>query len=395
MFIELMLFILAGSMCGILLGLIPGMHPNMIVLLSPLLLGFTALGMEWVYYITVFIVALGISNTFSSFIPSTYLGASDDAEMLATHPSHKMLVEGKGHEAVVLSVTGALFAILLCLILIPLIYFTVPPAYAFLKGYIWMLLAAMSFFMILSEPKWIKRGLAVVCFGLSGIFGLILLNSSFNAATVLFPILTGFFGIPILLSQIKLDVRIPKQTTETNEKTSLSESLFGTIGGVASGFLPGVGSSVMASLASKAEGKKFLSAVGAITGANMLISFLSLWLIGNPRSGTAVAISQIAETSFPLFLGMIFAALLATAIAAPVSIGISKMLATRIHKVNYRKLSVAVILFLGVMSFAFLGIMGIAILATSTCMGVFAIKAGVHRSVLMGVLIVPAIIFLF
>jgi len=149
MIIELLLLVLIGSIVGTLLGLIPGIHPNMIILFAPVFasLATTPAG---VYYSVVFIVGMGVANSFSSFIPAIYLGASEDAEMFSSYPGHKMLLAGRGHEAVVLTVIGGVMSVIIAAALIPIIVYVIPTVYSASRQYVWIFLVLIVGYLILS-----------------------------------------------------------------------------------------------------------------------------------------------------------------------------------------------------------------------------------------------------
>ena len=96
---QILLAVLIGCGFGIITGLIPGIHVNlvsmMLISMSGYLLGFTQ-----PIVLGVFIIALAVTHTFLDSIPSIFLGAPDADMALNVLPGHKMLLEGKGYEAV-------------------------------------------------------------------------------------------------------------------------------------------------------------------------------------------------------------------------------------------------------------------------------------------------------
>jgi putative membrane protein len=105
--IEIILAIFSGILSGTFTGLIPGIHINLI---GTLLVGFSTTlfsGINPIYFV-VFIVAMAITHTFVDFIPSIFLGCPDTETELSILPGHQLLKEGKGYEAVMLSIYGGL-----------------------------------------------------------------------------------------------------------------------------------------------------------------------------------------------------------------------------------------------------------------------------------------------
>jgi len=89
----------------------------------------------------------------------------------------------------------------------------------------------------------------------------------------------------------------------------------------------------------------------------------------------------------------VFAAILSSGIAALFTVKTSHILSSRIHRINYSKISIVVIGFVCFMAIYFSGGVGLLLLVTSSALGIFTIKVGVRRGILMGVLILPTILF--
>ena len=135
MFLEILVAIFLGCLMGVLTGITPGLHINLVALIlfsiSPILLGYTN-----VIAVASFIIAMSITHTFTDFISATYLGAPADDTALAVLPAHRLLLEGMGHEAVKLTVIGSLLCLIITIILSPLLIMIVPLVFAYLKNYI-------------------------------------------------------------------------------------------------------------------------------------------------------------------------------------------------------------------------------------------------------------------
>src|SRR3990167_3829298 len=120
MFLEFLFVILAGVFAGIITGLVPGIHINLVAVMmlssSAFLLNyFSPLSLA------LFIVAMSVTHTFLDAIPSIFLGAPDSGLELSVLPGHKLLLDGRGYEAVFLTVVGSFFAVIVCLIMTPLL----------------------------------------------------------------------------------------------------------------------------------------------------------------------------------------------------------------------------------------------------------------------------------
>ena len=389
--LELIFAMLLGIAFGFLLGLAPGIHPNTTILLLPLFLaiGFSSLPL------LIFLASMAITNAISDIIPSILLGAPDNE--LSVLPGHRMLLLGQGYQAIKLSVIGSIGAIIFVTALMPIIFFGLPNLYAIIKPYIFLLLIFISAFLIYTEKGANKKAVALLCFLLAGIIGLFSQRLPIDNNLVLFPILSGFFGISMLLLQIKSKTEIPEQKEGElyiSKKTINRSVIFGSLGGVLSGFLPGVGSSQIAAIATiDKNDRSFLITNAAINAANALMAMLSLYLISKPRSGVAVMIEQAMNIGFNESLIIIAVSLAAAGIAALLTLKSAKIFVKLIRKIDYSKISIAIITLLVFLTFLFTGFYGLLLLATCTALGIFVNLSGIRRGLLMGALIIPTILF--
>lgn len=393
MLVEILLFLFLGFCAGAAFGILPGIHPNMIVLLVPFI-GFLGIPL---LPLLAFVVSMSISNAIMSFVPSILLGAPEPGNEMSVLPGHKMLLSGHGYDAVKLSVIGALGAGIFTVILMPVLFLSVSPLYELIRPFIHFLLMGFSLIIIMTENTLKKKALAVFVFLFSGAVGLASLNLPMDNILLLFPILSGFFGISTLILQINKKSSIPKQSKKeiyVSQKTLSGSVLKGSLGGVLAGFLPGVGSSQIAAVMSRDKNEKsFLVAIGAISVANIFLSILSLWLIGRPRSGAAVVIDQLFTIGLNEVLFIAAVSVLCTGLSVVLTLLVAKKCLVLLEKTNYSKCSAAIICFIAILTFAFTGFFGILLLATTAAFGVFVNLINVRRGAMMGVLILPTILF--
>ena len=121
--LDILIFIFLGLLVGVGFGLVPGLHPNMIILLVPIL---SQLNIATLPLIA-FVVTVGISNTFLDFVPSMLLGAAEEGTELSVLPSHRMLLEGNGYEAVKLAVIGGIGSMIVIAAILPALAPRRPP----------------------------------------------------------------------------------------------------------------------------------------------------------------------------------------------------------------------------------------------------------------------------
>lgn len=397
MILQTLLIIAIGICLGIITGLTPGLHLNtmalLVVSLSPILLRHTTLA-----NLVVLIISMSISQTIFDNLPNIYLGAPDEAKVLAVLPGHKMLLQGEGHNALKLTVMGSFFSLILSVSLIPLLIPLVKVIQPIVKDYIgWILVVVMSFMILKDKMRWWN----LIMFFMSGTLGLVVLNIP-NIPNVLFPLLSGLFGFSILLLSLKDKTVIPPQNLEAPllvKGSVVTKSVIGaTIVGFIAAFLPGFGSSQAAILAQQflkdIGDKGFLILVGGINTVNMALSLVTLYAIDKARNGSIVAISQITkEFNLQLLLLSIAAVLISGGIATALSLKISKVFSKLILKVDYSKLILGVMLFVTLLVFYFSNWIGLLILLVSTSIGLVASLKGVGKNHLMGVLILPVILY--
>ncbi|MBU0627942.1 MAG: tripartite tricarboxylate transporter permease [Nanoarchaeota archaeon] len=399
-FVDLMIAILCGVAAGIITGLTPGIHVNLV---SALLVGFSGylLGITSGLTLAVFIVAMGITHTFLDSIPSIFLGAPDSDMVLAVLPGHRLLLEGKGYEAVKLTVIGSLISLLATIWMIPFMLPVVPKLYLFIQPFVGYLLVFVVVFMIWKEKKMNKVFWAVFVFFVSGILGILVLGMP-NLEQPLFPLLSGLFGVSALITSLIQDTKIPKQSITETIKVKFGAKVKAIIAAVFSGsltgLLPGVGAAQAAVIATELVGEigvyAFMIMIGGINTVNFTFSLVTFFTLSKARNGAVVAIMEIVKgISFEQLIVLIFAALIAGGIAAYLALFFAKVFSKFIVKVNYKLVSICVIGFIFMISVYFSGFLGVLILVTSTAVGIIPALTGVKRSNAMGCLLLPVIIY--
>jgi len=393
--IQIAIALLLGVLAGCITGLCPGLHVNM---LAFFIVSSSAYLSRYVQPITLasFIVAISITHTFIDFIPSIFLGSPDEDTALSILPGHSLLLQGRGHEAVMHTLYGGILGLIVILIFTPIFIFLLPKVYPFLKNIMLLILLFTSFYMLLREDN---KVLAFLVFSMSGLIGLSALALPLKES--LLPMLTGLFGASSLITSIAKKQNLPKQKIAKSKidvrgllkifiPTSIASSLCS--------FLPALGSGQAAIIASdlmkQPEKENFLMLVGSINTIVMGLSIISLYCINVKRTGSAVAISDLISS---VTLSNLFIFLAVIIVSGFVSFllgkGISKIFARNIYRINYNKLSLGVLIFLSIVVLAFSGWLGFLVFLVATCTGLYAIASGARRTLLMGCLMLPAILF--
>lgn len=248
--LEALLFSVLGIATGIAMGVIPGAHINNIL---PILLFISLSFNLQPYNVAVFIVATAMTEIFMNFIPSIFLGAPDENTALSVLPGHRLLLEGRGYEAIKLTVIGGIGALVSTIVFIAFLAPWFSYLYEISRPYVQYLIASVAVLMILSEKKIKKILSAILVFFLSGFLGVIVLGSSLvPQQNVLFPVLTGLFGLSTIAVSMFQRSSIPKQKEETEVKIPKEQILksiaLGTFAGLIVGFLPAIGISEAATM---------------------------------------------------------------------------------------------------------------------------------------------------
>ena len=422
--LELSLFalsVLAGIVVGAIAGLLPGVHVNNT---SAILLGLTpALVASGVpsLYVAIIIIASTISQSFLDVVPSIFLGAPDEATVMAVLPGHRMLLEGRGVEAIRLSAMGSGLAIGISLLLIAPLSFFFNALSEPLQANMGVILIMISALVILSNrgsgpfPGILERIRAIfwaaAIFMACGLLGIAAFNAESRlsplvliaAPSILLPLLSGLFGSPTLLLSLRSSSEMPpqhKSTLSLPGKDILKSAIVGTAAGALVSWFPAVSTGVATTVTgifskkSSADDRKYLVSISGVNTANAIFSLVALYVIGHPRSGAvAAAQSAIGPIDFETFILLAFVMCLAGILTYPVTIAIGGSAASIFSRLNYRMLNASVLLFLIVMCLAMTGFLGLLIFLISTMIGLAPNFVNVRKTCLMGVLLLPCITY--
>lgn len=163
------------------------------------------------------------------------------------------------------------------------------------------------------------------------------------------------------------------------------------------GVLPGAGESqagVLISTIMKIKQKEFLGILGGINSSNMFFALVSLYSFGKVRSGSAAAIEGILG-SF-LIKDLVFSIgimLLSGGLSVLMTWFLGKKCLLIMEKLNYRTLSIAILVFTVLMIIVMTGPVGMLVLVISTCIGMLPVLWGIKRTSNMGYLMLTTTIY--
>ncbi|OQA32091.1 MAG: Tripartite tricarboxylate transporter TctA family protein [archaeon ADurb.Bin336] len=378
-------FCLLGVIAGIIAGLVPGLHSNNITIILATTPFF---GME----ITSFILSMCITQSFVEFIPSTILGIPSENTFESILPAHKMVLEGKGLEAINYTVLGGIIAVIIGTLL-------THPFFLFLEQNqtqltkITPLVLSIALIIFIKEGKTFKQKIGIIFVIIAaGCQGILFQNQ-------LFPLITGYFGMAGLILSINETKKIPLQ--EKGEIVinfeTIKYGLLGTIGGTITAIMPGIGSNtaggIINTLKKIPSPKNYLTLLGSINASNFFFSFATLLALSKARNGAMLTIQEkIFYGEKTLLFGTIIM-LLSAAIGGIATILLAKKFVKIINTKTEQKLNKMCIIFIIILVLAMNGTLGIITLIFSTALGIYTIKKGYKRSTLMSSLIIPTILF--
>jgi putative membrane protein len=398
--IEILLGTFIGVMLGTLSGIIPGVHSNTLagVLLS-LQVAFLSFFSPLVLAGAMF--AALITHTFVDSIPSTFLGIPDADTSLAVLPAHALCLEGNGEEAVRIAALGSAWAMVIAVPLSIICFFLLPALQPYFDWWIGILLiSTMGYMIVTSEcPGW-----ALALFSVSGILGIFALRYAFlswhtlaGSSAILMPLLTGLFGISVLLTASQ--GTMPEQHfrgIRMEDRTIMKYSVVGTFAGVAVGWLPGLSTasanSVLASLIGYEKNRRtYILATSAANTSNAFIGLAALFALSRMRNGVMVALSELP---LPTMSELTIVGVLAACAAYGITVGLSRS-ASRFNGIDGKLLNRAVIAFIILLCIILTGPFGVVILILATALGLVPHLVNIPRVFCMGAIIAPVILYSF
>lgn len=503
-------FALLGSALGTFTGVVPGIHVNtlalLLVTLSPALLPLMGSAAELlgagrdsaVLLMLAVIVSAAVAHSFLDFVPSIFLGAPDEDEALSILPGHRLLMDGRGAEAVLAAASGSFMGATVAVALsFPLYLVLGPPLelYRVLDTIIPAVIVLALISLVMSEkggkeasasirvrkaercpltvsivrpvpvhrqavtlcgtavrvplrgrwlrngtgewkvrgrvpmgsvrvegewtvrrPRWKKRALASFLILISGLLGLTATEGRLPVVgaflgldhSIMFPLLTGLFGLPALILSGNARPLPPQSEAEVTE-FDLRSGIVGALSGGLVGWFPGISSTtgVIIGSAFGKEGrgaqsaKRFITMVSAVGTSSTVFGLLALAIAYKGRSGAMLAAKDVLGNDgaslmslpspyFPMLLG---AVLVSAAVSFHITIGVGERFSRKVAGRPLGRVNAVLIAAMVVLAVAFCGLPGLVILAVSTLLGLVPPLLGVNRVHLTGCLLIPSLLF--
>lgn len=396
--LELVIACFLGILIGTMTGMIPGIHVNtagaILFSCSAFLLAFVS-----PEFLCVLLVAMSIAHALIEFVPSMLLGVPEEGTATSILPGHRMVLEGRAKETIRIVAVGGFGAIIVVILMLPVFAVLLPFLMEISKPFTWILLSVVSVYLIHRLTGTFKAFIwSLLLFLLSGLLGWIVFQTPIQSGITMMCMFSGLFGISTILFSLNDNSTIPPQNEDYEFDLNLSKfkSIFaGGTSGAILGFLPGFGPAQGSIIAQSASGGGegdddddtigFLLANAGLNTSDCLFSLIAIYLIGNPRSGIAVYMSYlVAELSIYHLIIFIFTSLIAVSISLIVCLKLGDSFSKLMENIDYKRLSIAVILLQILILYVFVFYYGAPIffitllLVTSTAMGLLPHYLGVE-----------------
>lgn len=390
--------VVAGILLGSISGLIPGLHANNFALVLAGIVG----SIEFDPLLGgIMMLTAGVTHSFINVVPALAIGVPDAEMAPMALPGHRLVLDGRGQEALRLSALGSGLAVVVAVPLAIPITIGMESLYPIIRNHIQLLLAGVVAGLLWSERTWVSRGGGLLGFILSAVFGLVVLDldpaAPLSSGGVLAPIFAGLFGTPLLVDAMTSS-GIPRQRDPAlyvSRRRVAVTVLAGAIAGALVGYLPAI-SAAIASVAvlfvlpGGVDDRGYIVATSGVDTSNAIFALFALLTIGQPRSGVMVAFQ---EASAPLDIPVLVGAVLLTgAVGTIIVITIGDRYLTFVAGLDPVWLSGTVLGLLVVLSFLFAGPIGIGIFLVASMIGFVPVRLGAYRVHLMGVLMGPLLL---
>jgi putative membrane protein len=391
-------FVLGGVVLGTASGLTPGLHANNFALA----LAAGAAGLPGTpTQVAAAVLAAGVTHTFLDVVPALTLGVPDASMAASALPAHRLVLAGRGHEALRLSALGSGLAVLVALPLSVPVTAVMTALYPALRAWLPAVLAAVVAALLATEPT-VRRVLAgAVAVTLSGLLGVATLDLSpaapLSVGGTLTPLFAGLFGAPVLVDALD-GAGVPPQddpAVATSPAATAPPALAGTVAGAMVGYLPGVSAGVasvlaLAGLPGGTDARGYLVATSGANTANTVFALFALVSLRTPRTGVMVAVERV--TPAPSLPSLLAAGVVAAGVGFVLVVVAGDRYLETVGQIDPTALSLAVLGLLVLLSWAVTGLVGVGIFAVATLVGLVPPRLGTRRVHLMGVLLGPLIL---
>ncbi|MFB6158148.1 MAG: tripartite tricarboxylate transporter permease [Candidatus Nanohalobium sp.] len=384
--IDLLSLGLAGVLAGALTGVTPGIHPNTVIFSS--IPFYLSSGLELVSY-AAFVSGISISHTFHDFIPSIYLQAPEASTALSSMPGAEKAAEGRGPEAFNATLLGGLVSVITVTLALPFLVVFLEDVYSLVQPLMAYLVAFFLFFLVFENFSLE----AVVTAAVSGLLGILSLNSSLSGSFILMPVFSGLFAVPAVSSSLKRDFELPEQ--EEGDFNGFRGSMTGMAAGLIAGTVPGVGAAGATTFLSPVMDDEydFLAGMGGVNTTDIVVSFLALLTLDKSRSGASVALKSLGNIMPYEMFTLIGLSVFCAGFSALLALRTHKLFLRIVRSINFRLTGFSILLLLLILSYVLSGWFGLVTLITASGIGFYSMINNC-RACCMAVLLIPVLVAL-
>lgn len=372
-----------GLFCGLLSGLLPGLHSNTIISVL------SSLGIDD-HALAVMVISLYPAHLVTSFIPSIFFGIPESSTVVAVLPGQRMVLGGNGIAALKAVLLSCIMAALLSVALFYLSLDLFPLVYGAIRAHMKYILLCVS--LVLLARSRIPH-LALLVFFLSGMLGHFSLNSGMYDPFL--PLFSGMFAMAAILNYQKSS--IPEQKDVSIGFGFVKFTALGVFLGMVADMIPGVGSpsqvATFATIFLSMNTLGYLATISSISVSQAIFSLSTAASIGKARVGATAWLSKFISIDENL-LFLLSAFMISMAVAVFVIYSLRTRIG-RLASLDFSKMNTILAAYLVSITFLLDGALGIAVLLVGSALGWVTIKLGVERITLMGAIIVPTLLLLF
>lgn len=386
--IEILAIIILGTLVGVFTGLTPGIHPNTVIF--TFLPFYFVFNPDFILFMS-FVSGLSVSHTLHDFLPALFLKAPEAENALASLPGLDMVAEGEGRKAFILTLIGGLSSIYVFILGLPLLFLLLSIIYPYIESVMLYILLFFLFFILFNSKSALN---AVIVASLSGALGLLTLNTGFQQQFILMPVFAGLFAVPAITYSLFQEFGIPDQKESFRiERENVFSGGTGFLAGLLAGIVPGIGAAISTSFLTPlmdANSEKFMTGLGGVNTSDILISFLALYIIGKPRTGSSVALQTISEVTFAQIGFLIGACIFASGVSGILALKNLDLFLGLVEKIDFRILGLSTLTLITAIVGFTTGYYGMLVYATSCLIGTVALLSN-SWAACMSVLMIPAI----
>ncbi len=369
-----MLGFVAGVILGALFGIIPGLHPNL------------AISMMSGIGIPEFVAAFAAANLIFDSFPAVLTGVSEQGREISNFRSKLYYLHGMALYGIRRIAYATLSGFVMAAVASPVLLPLSSGLYSIIKDFIPFIVLAISAWNIATDMPH-----SITLFGLSAMLGYLSLDISGSNIT---PLLTGLFGMPLVIGSILSPAEKISQSTQVPLPEPMRGLKRGVVLGAMAGLLPAIGPSQMVFLVSHMP-LDYTVFSSSLSASSTIYSVLSLLTTGKARSGIAVAMRDRGVFLLHDAIEFLIYSLMAAGLSAfLVSIAVKPVVGI-CEKLGQRALSILSLATISAISYWVSGMSGIITLAAATGLGIYADHLKSRKTHLLGCLIYPTLVYYF